>query len=574
MTVHADSIERPTISAALSERGRHVFALVILTILAATLTMRTGRLGFMPLDQSIIFDGGWRVLSGQVPLADFYTPTGLVPVLIQGAIFEIAGVSWSAYVFHAAVLNVLFAVLVYAMLRSLFGWSWLALYFALISAYFMYPLMGTPYTDQHALIFTYLTLCLFLWGICSESAWRRSVSWFLMPFAGALAFHSKQIPSGFAILFICCCAAFLLWRDRWRFGRPFLAAIAGSLVVVLLGLAWMASAGVSIQDYVHWTFELPLAHGSARAEAKGHRILVILAMWTASTIPVIVGIHFAFRTDPGLRWRARDLAMVMGMIVLLAGAAIYAVITLNAPIFGFSYYPSALALAYGLYSRPIPEANSEDRRTRRGFQGLFLALGVLAALIAATPVSLRWANEFRADEVKTGVPGTAVHPMLRGLLWSFPDEAASIGIETRASAYRALLDHIARRSGNFLLIGDATILYALSGRPSVFPSLWFHEGLTFPAENDPRRTYFEQRLADALIDNVVAFVVMDGPATWVKTRATDFDVLRSCLSKEDSAIVAIGGFRVVPLSMTCLQAVSERSRRNSGSVPQVGHPAN
>ena len=176
MTVHADSIERPTISAALSERGRHVFALVILTILAATLTMRTGRLGFMPLDQSIIFDGGWRVLSGQVPLADFYTPTGLVPVLIQGAIFEIAGVSWSAYVFHAAVLNVLFAVLVYAMLRSLFGWSWLALYFALISAYFMYPPMGTPYTDQHALIFTYLTLCLFLWGchhLASGERWRH-----------------------------------------------------------------------------------------------------------------------------------------------------------------------------------------------------------------------------------------------------------------------------------------------------------------------------------------------------------------------------------------------------------------
>ena len=559
MTVHAESIERPTVSAALSERGRHVFALAILVILAATLTMRTGRLGFMPLDQSIIFDGGWRVLSGQTPLVDFFTPTGFVPVYIQGLIFAIAGVSWTAYVFHAAMLNVLFAVLVYAMLRSLFGWSWSALYYALISAYFMYPPMGTPYTDQHALIFTYLTLCLFLWGICSESANRRTVSWFLMPFAGALAFHSKQVPSGFAILFICCCAAYLLWRDRARFGQPFLAAVAGSLTVVVIGFVWMASAGVAIEDYIQWTFDLPLAHGSVRAGEEGHRIFVILAMWTASTIPVFVGIHFAFCTDPGLRWRARDFAMVMGMAVLLVEAAIYAVITLNAPIFGFSYYPTVLALAYGLFSRPIPDANSEDRRTRRGFQGLFLALGVLAALIAATPVSLRWANEFRADEVKSGAPGATIHPMLNRLQWSFPKEAESVGMETRATVYRALLDHLSRRSENFLLVGDATILYALSGRPSAFPSLWFHEGLSFPAKNSPRRARFERRITESLIRHGVTFVVIDGPATWVRTRADDFRVLRACLSREESDILTIGRFRIVPLSSTCLRAERVRT---------------
>lgn len=565
MTVQDHSVEQPSAFVVFSARGRHAFALAILIILAATLTIRTGRLGFMPLDQSIIFDGGWRVLSGQIPMVDFFTPTGLVPVLIQGAIFKIAGVSWSTYVFHAAMLNVLFAVLVYAMLRNLFGWSWLAFYYALISAYFMYPPMGTPYTDQHALIFTYLTLCLFLWGICSNAESRRIAAWFLMPFAGALAFHSKQVPSGFAILFICCCAAFLLWRDRHRYGPPFWAAVVGSLTVIVLGIALMTSAGIALEDYVQWMFELPLSHGAARAHEEGYRIFVVLAMWATCAIPVAVGVYFAFRTDPDMRWRVPDVAMAMGIAVLLVEATIYSVITLNAPIFGFSYYPSALALAYGLFSRRVPGANIEDLRTRRGFQGLFLGLGVLAAVIAATPVSLRWANEFQAKEIKTAVSGELVHPMLKRLRWLFPENAENIGIETRASVYQALVEYLTRRTGNFLLVGDATILYALSGRPSVFPGLWFHEGLAYPRQGDERRAKFERRLTKSLIREDVRFVIMDGSGTWVGAHAGDFAVLRNCLSRDAASVVTIGRFRIVPLSTACVQAEWQQTRGGAKS---------
>ena len=90
---------------------RVVICAVIFALGAAN-CLYLGRLGFMPLDQSIVFDAGWRILNGQVPYRDFVTPTAVVPGGTQALFFAAFGVNWSAYVLHAALLNGAFAVLV------------------------------------------------------------------------------------------------------------------------------------------------------------------------------------------------------------------------------------------------------------------------------------------------------------------------------------------------------------------------------------------------------------------------------------------------------------------------------
>ena len=67
-----------------------------------------------------MFDGGWRLLSGQIPFRDFTLPNAIVPVLMQSVLFSWFGVTWFVYCLHAAVLNGLFCLLVYFLLR-IFG---------------------------------------------------------------------------------------------------------------------------------------------------------------------------------------------------------------------------------------------------------------------------------------------------------------------------------------------------------------------------------------------------------------------------------------------------------------------
>jgi hypothetical protein len=72
-----------------------------------------GGRGFMPLDQSVVFDGAWRMVSGQVPFRDFAVPNGIVPSMMQVPFFRVFGVTWFAYCLHASVINGLFCVVAY-----------------------------------------------------------------------------------------------------------------------------------------------------------------------------------------------------------------------------------------------------------------------------------------------------------------------------------------------------------------------------------------------------------------------------------------------------------------------------
>lgn len=561
MTAYNRTIEDLPVFAGEFDRGRKVFALLVLVILASTLTIRTGRLGFMPLDQSIIFDGGWRVLSGQVPLVDFITPTGLVPLYLQALMFKVAGVSWMAYVLHAALLNVLFALFVYFLLRRIFRWNWVALYFALAAACFLYPPMGTPYMDQHALIFTFVMLGLLLCGACEHTESARRICWALIPLAGALAYHSKQNPSAFAIVFVAAAAIFLAFRDPVRYRLPFLAMIGSAVLVLAAGLLFLAANDIALADYWYWLVELPLGYGSSRIATGDDRIILVALLWIGSSIPIVIGVRFALRGNSDNREWHDTLAIIVVAAALLSLAAIYSATTHNAPIFAFAYYPPALALAYGLLSRRLPQKMAEDIRVRDAFLALFLALGFMTPLLAATPLSHRWANEFKAHEVDAAVPGGEIHPALTGLHWVFPRRVHESGNETSVEAYRELLEFLNARDENFLLFGDATILYALAGRPSVFPALWFHEGLSFPARQAAERPKFERQLTDALVRYDVRFVVLDGTRTWNSATPSQFDVLQACLADGDGTRRHIGRFQILPIAQGCVRRYEAASSR-------------
>ena len=135
------------------------------------------RLGFHPLDGSIVFDGAWRILSGQVPLRDFDTPDSIVPSLLQAFAFRAFGVNWFVYCAHAAVINGLFCVVVFLLLRALAAGPWLATGYALLSGLVLYPPFGVPFREQHAFFFTALGLLAAVGAPRVRPAWLSGSSW-------------------------------------------------------------------------------------------------------------------------------------------------------------------------------------------------------------------------------------------------------------------------------------------------------------------------------------------------------------------------------------------------------------
>ena len=165
---------------------------IVLTVLIAATAylfcFHVGQRGFFPLDQSIVFDGGWRIVQGQVPYEDFDVPFGPVSLWLHALFIKILGPTFFSYLFHAALINASGCLLCIALVRlCLPRYPSLALVGGLVTAFWFYAPSGTPYMEQTAFFFALLAL------YCTAVA-------LLARDAGDLLRRSLCLASGIAIV--------------------------------------------------------------------------------------------------------------------------------------------------------------------------------------------------------------------------------------------------------------------------------------------------------------------------------------------------------------------------------------
>src|SRR4051812_20171909 len=91
-------------------------ALAALAAFAFVFVWRVGHRGLFMLDESIVFDGAWRVHQGQVPYRDFVMPFGPMTFWLQGLMFRCFGVDFSTLVLSAALFSVIATLVVVRLL--------------------------------------------------------------------------------------------------------------------------------------------------------------------------------------------------------------------------------------------------------------------------------------------------------------------------------------------------------------------------------------------------------------------------------------------------------------------------
>jgi hypothetical protein len=495
---------------------------VLAAVCAGLLCLRDGRVGYMPLDQSIVFDGGWRILGGQVPFRDFTTPSGLVPIVLQAVFFRLLGVTWLAYCAHAAVFNALFAALVYALLRLFALAPPAAGVYALLSGVVFYPPFGVPFMEQHAFFFSLLCL------VCLAAA-ARTEAWALAVGPALVgAYLSKQIPTAFVLPAMVVAA---------RLSRRALALAAASLAAAMGLIALAAWAGgVEGRLVDEYFLALPAREAGSRL-AEVHfpaRALAVVAeagtAWGLFTVPlaVVLGVVLLFRREGNRRGPALAL-------LLLAACALFSVFTNNEEENGIAYAFVALGLVHAAW---VAEVSARWRRLAGA------ALLVLAAIDAGR-FELRVNRPRRVHGLApvaaaSPLEQAQVPPALRFMRWRLHPF-----YEYTAGDLSGLARYLSAQPDAFFLVGDSSILYALAGKPSLNPALWFHRRLTLPGRNTEAFGRYEQRLLANLRRFGARHVVLEGRETYEGTSLAHFPAVQALVRGETARF---GPFRVLELS--------------------------
>ena len=524
---------------------------------ALLVAWESGRRGFMPLDHSVAFDGGWRILSGQVPWRDFGAPSFVTPSLVQALFFGLFGVTWWSFLLHAMVANAVFAGLVFGLARRLGLGLGVSGVLGLASSVIFYPPVGLPFADQEAFLFTFLALFVALVARGYDGARdvesdigptpRAKLLWAAVPLALLLGFFAKQLPSALAPLP-------LLWILALPSARPRREAVlglgAGLLGLFVLGVLLGVGLDLEWQQLRYGLFELPLGEADTRLAylPKGGRFVkhLFLAGFHQDFLVVwFVHLGALFATlrelgricSRGFFWEPW-LLLLLGESLLLVDS-VTMVLTSNQDGAGVPWFFVAAA--------PILAALVLDTgpRMRRGCARILILICLVDATRFELEVNLtRSVNDMEFALESAPAASALGLDALAPMRWQTPTRHAY-----SAEEMAALVAALRERDGAFFLVGDSAVLYGLAGKPSLSPALWFHPGVSFPAPGSVAFRAWQLPLVEAIQSGEVARVVEERAGTWIgELRLADFPRVAAAVRARGFVEEDFGAFRVLELA--------------------------
>lgn len=351
-----------------------------------------GMRGLFALDQSIVFDGAYRILQGQTPYRDFALPYGPAVLWLQAAVFALFGVGYQVYVLTAAVLNAIGALLAYGIIRRLAPERrWLALAAGLMTGTWLYGPMATPYPEQTGFIAVLAAVTTVLFGMYGTRP--RRWSWLILggiSLGGALLCKTNAgifgIPAVLGLL--------ALWERRpirailadWTATGLGIALVLGSFSI------WLFTASDPAM-FRHAVFETAGSEGAVRlfGAGAGHTVFEfftgkgndLVRIFTVSALSLLVlGLGTTRGTSTKTTLEAKRLRILTVLALALAGYQnLFSLSSCNngcneVPFIGLIW---ALAVEGFLCVRILRNQNPGQRGTPWIVPLIFAALGVTLA---------------------------------------------------------------------------------------------------------------------------------------------------------------------------------------------------
>ncbi len=527
--------------------------MVLAGLLGTAICLHYGRVGFMPLDQSIVFDGGWRILSGQVPFRDFTTPSGVTPILLQAGFFRMFGVTWFAYCLHAALVNGAFCILVFALLRHFGAGRSLAFVHAVLSGIVFYTPFGVPFMDQHAFFFGLAVVLLVARARRASSPVQLAAACGLAVTAAVLALFSKQTPGAFFVGFL---LLLPMGLSRSHARRSALSVLTAS-GIFLLGVALLARVlRLNGHSWYESYLLLPGLVGQARLRSLLQPVELVRAIWSESwawglasvalvhLVSLTVIAHVLVRRRPQGVARVEEapwICLVLAELLLFI-CAVASVLSKNEAVNSIPYVFVALGLAQ-LGLGAVLWKGREDPAAVRARRLVGTSL-ILVALFDAWSFNAR-VNVPRAVHGLAAPDGFTSADLPPAL--SFMDWRLAAFYEYTAGDLAQLVAFLRVHGGNIFVVGDTSILYGLAGRPSVSPVLWLHPRLTFPGRNTLRFPSFDARVRASLARWQVRYVIVEKAGTFMGVGPAHLPALSELVRSRATTTRSFGGFELIDL---------------------------
>ena len=219
--------------------------LFFLAIIAFFINYYYGFIGIMPMDNTVLFNGGYRVLKGYTPFTDYWLVTGPLLDYLNAFFFKLLGISWSTFIIHSSIINSILAISsFYFFLKINLSPTFSFIYSFLISVLF-YPVVGTPFVDHHSTFFMILSF----YGLIISIKTNNSNYFLLIPSLLCLSFLSKQTPAAYGIIIISTFILIIYFFGKNKNLEVFKKSLIGSLLAILFLFTFFFLTKINLNDF-------------------------------------------------------------------------------------------------------------------------------------------------------------------------------------------------------------------------------------------------------------------------------------------------------------------------------------
>ncbi len=526
----------------ISYRFLDTAVMALIAVFSFVVVMESGLRGFFAFDQSICFDGGYRVLLGQVPFKDFVAPVGPMVFWLQAVFFRLLHVNYAAYVAHAAFVNAAASVLAMVLIRMMYPEEKVVSYIVgVLTAAWFYAPFGTPWFEQTAFFF-------FLLGYTAMAAAARNGNrsqWlaFLGGVSGTLAFLSKQNAGALSI------AAMFLFpalAPRVEKRKRLLVWYFAGLAVTAAAFAGWLSSESSPGLFVRHFFEIPLRAGESRILGLGWFSLILRDMLHYDVVAVlsglsfiVAGVHLWFHREDG---ETLGLWAAVTVIVLAVFQPVFASTSRNQlenmyPFAGLIFPMAFLLVRKGWTNEKTGCFGKEGRLA------LTLGFAFLALVVLGYGLDVSFSRKVQDIFQDTRFVERLRTPEMSGLRWGEPTEIR--GSEVSAEDFDRLMAMLESEGKEFFIFPDFTIAYGILGKEPPQPLLWFHKGLTYPQNYSAA---LDRWIVSDLQRHGVKIVVIERVSFMgTRSRLGDFKLLSSYIKENFVKKESVGIFDVYHL---------------------------
>jgi len=213
-----------------TSKNLYLFFLIIISFF---INYYYGNYGIMPIDSFAFFDSSFMILQGKYPIRDFWAFSGILVDFLQAFFFKLFGVNWSSYLIHSSLANVLVSVFFFLFLVKKDLNLNLAFIYSIIFSSLFYSVSGTPFSYQHSLAFSYLSILSLLLALHTN----KKIFWFLIPIWSTFGFFSNQTPSAYiSLLIVIFLIIYFFYFKQKNFVLSFLLGSIFSLFIIILFL--------------------------------------------------------------------------------------------------------------------------------------------------------------------------------------------------------------------------------------------------------------------------------------------------------------------------------------------------